>query len=514
MLGDEEAGREMHSRPTDDVGAKLAEGSPGRARTLGGEMRRGDTLRASVGHHPIAMRRNRIFEGRMTIPASRTDYRGSDAGWSFVIGLNICLAGIYTNFAVNVGGYWIPGVPVIAGAMLLVPHMRFLVPHKRDLVWVGALIVFLTVSLVAGGSGASFFDTRLTSWLQIIAALGCAHIILCAMHYPQAVRNTLFLWMIFIVVGVILETVFSPMRELSDAFRHAAFEGRFLYFDGDARDLRDYGFVRPKLFTQEPSHVAKAFVAFGAGWYVLSSSRRRLMILLGCTILATLFLGSPIVLLVLPLAWFLDRIASGRAVSGIVAAAIPALGIIAIVLTRVFSTRIASILSGKDASFFERSQGPYEVALRVIDQYPIFGVGIGAKEALLTQVQIVYSSHATSWQHENYLTTLSNACANSLSYFGVAGALVFYFLLAQWAKGFGIQTLVSLPVMLLFFQLDGALEGLRMWGLIAVVLGCYSMTARSSPPTVETSSTRGVVRETGAVRSGVPSGNSRSALKT
>ncbi|MBX7435315.1 hypothetical protein JDV09_24905 [Mycobacterium sp. Y57] len=423
----------------------------------------------------------------MTELASASYDRQSKGGLTFVIGLNLCLAGIYTNFGFHVGGRPATGVLVIAGAMFLVPHM---VPHMRSLFWLGWLVFFLTVSLVAGGSGAVLFEKRLTSWLQIIVALGCAHIVLCAIVYPKTVRKTLFLWLMFIVVGMILETIFSPIRELSDAFRHVVFLKELLYVD-DVRDLNIYGFVRPKLFTAEPSHVASGFVIFGAGWYVLSSLRRRFILMLICTILAILFLGSPFVLLALPLAWFLDRMASGHAVFGLVAAGVPLLGIVALILMR-FSTRFADILSGKDTSFFVRFLGPYEVALKSIEQYPLFGVGIGAKPALDRHIDIVYSSFGSSWVDDHRLYLLNNAFANSLSFFGLAGAAIFFFLIARWAKGFGIRALVSLLVILLLFQLDGGLETLRMWGSIAVVLGCYAMARENN------------VRETEEAPPGVP----------
>jgi len=407
-----------------------------------------------------------------TTPHQRSQ---SKPGLSFVIGLNLCLAGLYTNVAVTVGGFSVWGFPVLIGAL-------FLIPHVRGLVSLGWLISFLTVSLLAGGSGPEMFNYRLTSWLQIIVALGCAHIMLCAMDYPETVRKALFLWMIFIVGGVMLETEFAPLRAVSDAFRYAVFEGRFIY-DSEVRDLREYGFVRPKLFTQEPSHVAKAFVVFGAGWYVLAQ-RRRLAVLLTCTFLFALFLGSPIVLLVLPLAWFLDRIASGRSVHGVVVASLPLLGVIAFATAQLFSTRLARILRGEDSSFFIRYQGPYEVALQSIEQYPIFGVGIGAKEALWEQIRDAYSPFypwdlGSSWLYSNYLTILGNAFANSFAFFGIVGAAIFYFLIARWLDRLGITALVSLPVIFLFFQLDGALEGLRMWASIAIVLGSYAMGNRN-----------------------------------
>jgi hypothetical protein len=94
--------------------------------------------------------------------------------------------------------------------------------------------------------------------------------------------------------------------------------------------------------------------------------------------------------------------------------------------------------------------------------------------------------------HDNRLYLLNNAFANSLSFFGIVGAVIFYFLVAQWARGFGIKALVSLSVTLLFFQLDGGLETLRMWGSIALVLGCYAMASGSN------------ARETEEVRPEVP----------
>lgn len=266
------------------------------------------------------------------------------------------MAGIYANFfAVNVGNYPYPGVAVLVGAAFLIPHMT---PHTRSLKWMSLIflgfLVFL--SFATGGRDVNDTDGRLTSLLQIIAAVGCAHVLLSAMAYPpKTVRKTLFFfWMtFFIVVGVILESTFSPVRDLSDAFRHAAFEGRFIYEKNDARDIQQYGFVRPKLFTREPAHVAMAFMTFAPGWYVLSSFRRRFVLLLICTILVALFfLGSPIVLLVPPLAWYLDRMLARRAMSGIVAAGLPVLAIVGFTLTQVFSTRFANILSGKDGSFF------------------------------------------------------------------------------------------------------------------------------------------------------------------
>ncbi len=136
-----------------------------------------------------------------------------------------------------------------------------------------------------------------------------------------------------------------------------------------------------------------------------------------------------------------------RAMSGIVAAGLPVLAIVGFTLTQVFSTRFANILSGKDGSFFCSLPGTLRVAIKTIEQFPIFGVGVGHKEALYKEVQDVYTHYYqfnTSWVYHNYLYALNNAFANSLSYFfGLIGAVVFLFLgcamgqgIRNWTVGF------------------------------------------------------------------------------
>jgi len=365
----------------------------------------------------------------------------------------------------------IPGVLGLFGACLLIRNLRKL---SAGLLLVG----FLTVSLIAGGSGSEMFDVRLPSYLQMVAAIACAHVLLCSVQYSSAIRRSLLIWLVFITVGVIAESALMPVKDLSEAFRQSVYSGRFLYAN-DVRDMVEYGTVRPKLFTQEPSHISKAFIVFGSGWYLLAPYRRRLIILLVCTVIVTYFLRSPFTLLGVPVALFLARMASGRKLSGVLVWSIPVAGFSAVAFTQIFAARFATIQSGQDFSFFTRYQGPYEVAVASIQQHPIFGVGIGAKEALWDEVQRVYSPFFGSMSalYKVYLDYFNNGLANSIMFFGVIGALAFFTLVAYWIKQFDIGPSVSLPIVGLFFLLDGALEGIRMWSSIALVLGCYALAA-------------------------------------
>lgn len=404
---------------------------------------------------------------------------------TFLVGLNCYILALYLNIAVTAGSFIVPGVLGLVGAVLMVMHFRFTVP-------VVLLFLFLTLSLVGGHSEpdefVEMFLIRLPSFVQIVVAIGCAHILLCAMtNYADAVRRTLRFWMLFITIGVVLEALIPGVREVSDAFRSWAFDGRFIY-DAENRDLVDYGIVRPNLFSQEPSHVSKGFVVFATGWYLLAS-RRRLLTLLVCTAIVTLFLRSPFTLLAIPLALFLGRMASGRPLSRVVAAGVPILGLVAIGASQLFSARLENIASGEDTSFFTRYQGPFEVASATIQEYPIFGVGIGAKEAMWDAVYdsyLLYFSDAT-YLYKVYLDHFNNAFANSLMFFGVVGGIAFYWLVSWWFRSMNVPRTVSLSVVLLFFMLDGALEGIRMWSSIALILGCFviAQQARNEPPLPE-----------------------------
>ena len=424
--------------------------------------------------------------GQVTATTAPTHTLGvQEVPITFLAGLNLYIAALYLNVAVNVGGFVVPGVLGLAGAVLLVPHVRNLMPAVM-------LVGFLTLSLLAGGSGAEMLATRLPSYVQIVAAIGCAHILLCAMtSYATAVRKVLFAWMLFVTVGVILETLLPPFRDMSDAFRVWAFDGRFIY-SSEKRDLAQYGIVRPTLFSQEPSHVSKAFVVFAAGWYVLAKPGGRLAVLVICTVLVTGFLRSPFTLLAVPLALFLARMASGRPTVSLIAAGVPLLGVLAYAFTHVFTARWQHMMSGGDFSFYSRYQAPYEVAAAAIERHPVFGVGIGGKEALRDEMYWALSRFMNVGQMDGiYLDYFNNAFANSFMFFGLVGAAVFYALVAWWARSFGVTPWVSLPVVVLFFQLDGALEGVRMWSSIAVVLGCYAIAkshaserqSSESPPT-------------------------------
>ncbi|RDH77712.1 hypothetical protein DVS77_15215 [Mycolicibacterium moriokaense] len=163
--------------------------------------------------------------------------------------------------------------------------------------------------------------------------------------------------------------------------------------------------------------------------------------------------------------------------------AIPLMGAAVVAATGVFSTRLASILSGEDFSFYARYPGPFIVAQLTVDQYPIFGVGVGAKEALWEQMQTAFARFYPSLNtlYDEYLGYFNNALANSVMFFGIVGAVAFYYLIAQWAKGFGVGTAVALSVVLLFFMLDGALEGIRMWSSIAIVWGCFMLASGANP---------------------------------
>ena len=116
---------------------------------------------------------------------------------------------------------------------------------------------------------------------------------------PELVSKLFLGFAIFILIGTMLE-VYSLFKDLSDDFRHWVFR-RGIY-EADLRDLALYGQIRPKLFTSEPSHVAKFYILSLFVWFALSRNSWRYMIYVFLMAGGLIIIRSPVIVLSIPLA--------------------------------------------------------------------------------------------------------------------------------------------------------------------------------------------------------------------
>ena len=244
--------------------------------------------------------------------------------------------------------------------------------------------------------------------------------------------------LLLLIVGSLLE-LYGGLRPVSDAFRRAANTWRAIY-DSDARDLSNYGGLRPNFFASEPS-VLGILAGYSLLFWFLSSSTfrsRRLAIAAVLAMLAFAIIRSPTVLVCLAAVvffYFSERFAGPK----LSRARCAALGSCALLLNLLAPVMIAATTEyGQTGSFLLRALGPPIVAGAVLQDSPLFGVGLGGREALMKGVLSGYSSSGAFAQFPhlwegavsgtmstNHLIT--NQFWEFWIYFGLAGGVLMIF---------------------------------------------------------------------------------------
>lgn len=393
--------------------------------------------------------------------------------------VSLYLLGVYTNLGIYSGGrLLIPSVLCgFSGSLLLLKNFRQI--RAAHLINLGALIGIAVVTVVFSPHFWECLLEHIKSLAQFIYALGLAYgFYLEISRWPlKQVRNLFLGIVVAILAGLVLE-VYTPFAQISDAAREILYRDAFLYAS-EERDLRDFGVLRPKLFTQEPSHPAKFLLSSATIWLALSTSRFRSLIYGGMILLALFLTRSGILLaagfLGVAVLYFLPHPSSRpqkRRITLIHYLALP----VGLVMTAVLGflvspERFKAAQSDADTSTFMRFHGPATVAHDVLIAYPFFGAGVGGNEAvsdIILPIYIQHNSHAHYWfQNDPLVSFLGNSFFAYWVYLGLLGGLAFsvflYRLIGDFGRGYYRFCLIWIVVQL---NLDGAFVGPRMWSYI------------------------------------------------
>ncbi len=278
--------------------------------------------------------------------------------------------------------------------------------------------------------------------------------------------------------------IYTPFRAISDEARRYLYSGRYLYED-DARDILFSGTIRPKVFTQEPSHLAKALAVTISASVVLSRHRYRVAIGLLAWLAAYRLVTAPTLLLGLGviIASVVFKTPRAYSVTGllvrIAAVAIPIAGFVWIqdLASLLPFARAQAIASGADRSFVIRSIGPATIAWETITRYPISGSGIGGREAISPIVLEFYGSLPGFWIERFRLNAgagWGNAFFEIFTYSGiVTGAIVLPALL--WVtRQFSSSALFSALLFFLVFNFDAGFTSSRPWIYYAILAASFA----------------------------------------
>lgn len=407
------------------------------------------------------------------------------SGWFVAVLLLVISWCTYLHVPLESGGrLLVPSFPTVALAPLI-----FLVVQRNltsaDLVFV-LKVAFVLLLSIAISPGYAHVQEKLFSMIQFVMAVAVAIMIIKLMQQlPRASceRVLLVLWCL-IVVGSILET-FGIIRDASDSFRAWAYESTYGLYDADLRDVNMVGWTRPKLFSEEPSHLTKFFIAAINAWLLIRVTAAKAVVAAIATLVMVVIMGSPMLLVsavitVAILVWNQRARMGARLMSLIVVLMIGAV-VGANLGDTAFSnitTRITRIDDMSDESV-ERMSGderrvilPYSMLVETWLGTPLFGVGIGGKEVLAQRSGTARSSSS--------MIKGNNALADIGIYLGIVGGTMFMVLLWRQARRSGVMRMGLLTVIfVLFSQLMGGIDTFRFWGFIALLWGALTIADRT-----------------------------------
>lgn len=408
--------------------------------------------------------------------------------------LLVLLVATYLNLGVTVGGSYVSGLLLIPlGLALLSIHLmgpdRKKVGRATALFFIAGLSWALTIPFSPDPSG--FFLEHVKSLALLVASILTAYGIYAEIsrHSPRKLESSAIAIFLFLLILGLLE-VFTPFSDLSNSVRSFIFGDAFLY-SSDIRDLQIAGGVRPKVFTQEPSHYAKALAVSLACAVILSRHRSRYVLGGMGWILSIGVAGSPTLLLApgiiaLEMAYRSPTNYSSQflKILRILVVFIPIfiLANLQQVASYLPFERTQQIAVGSDGSALTRSVAPPMIAAETIRQYPLAGAGIGGRELVDDIVYRVYSQfpgyHLRRLDDNLGYAGWGNAFFEIPVYGGFVFTILLMALLLHSFKRLHFSRLLGFGCFFLIFNFDSGFVSPRVWCYFMVVMAICAVRFR------------------------------------
>lgn len=297
---------------------------------------------------------------------------------------------------------------------------------------------------------------------------------------PKNISKLFYAFILIVLIGTLIENYVPPFKAVSDSFRSTIFHSGV--YENDIRDVYLYSNVRPKLFTSEPSHVAKFYLLSLFAWFSLSTNKRRYLELLLFTIAGYLSIRSPIIILIIPLIIIIEMFYNDKVninsifrkdrpliQKSLLFALIISLLLMFLSFSFLLKIRINKTLKGEDESFSIRIAGPALIAAETIKKYPLWGAGVTGKESIADIIEKIYSKLNVIYY--SLYSFASNAFFMFFIYYGIVGSCLVLFCMRVLLKRLGITRLCFVILSIIVFgQIMGAFVGPRVWCYAFIVL--------------------------------------------
>jgi hypothetical protein len=406
----------------------------------------------------------------------------------------ICLflIGMYTNYTIMVSAKVpFPSAPCGIAGLILLLRRRDLITPRAFACFISIVLLFLISVLCA--TDIRLLPRRTNGLIQLTYSLTIGYALFLTV--TQASRRQiagLFLgFALVILVGCLLEG-HAGLRPLSDAVRKVLYSQGV--YENDMRDVLFYKRVRPKFFASEPASVTFCYTLFTFLWVVVSHWRWKLVAYVGLVGLGMYAMPGPtlllMLLLILPYMLFLASRRAGRLDVGrllmFACIAVVFFGAFVVLGQSLFAARLEAVMSGDDASFFYRVQGPALAGLDVMKHYPFAGAGLSGDpfvETVITNVYLRSASYSAGWQ------VVSPATELVINYFwlhwiflGLVWGLIMMGALTVWLRVLGVPSFAFCwMVWAILGQASGAYVGPTCWAVLFLAGAAAVLHQRPQP---------------------------------
>jgi hypothetical protein len=402
------------------------------------------------------------------------------------------LLGIYTGVHLYSGKtllvpFFVAG---IAGFILLIKNQkRIRVQHVTA---IGAIVVIAWLSVLFKGVDI-FFIERFKGAVQITYSILLAYgfFLELSSWEKEKIAKLFYYCCLLIIIGCALEN-YTPFKLLSDNFRHAVFKTGV--YENVARDISMFGMERPKLFTSEPSHVSKFLLFSMFLWLAFSQDKDKYIKVVVFALAGVLLIGSPIVVLIIPISFVIAIYLEGNGLSGFLKKMTPkkfllsfvfvffVLLLIFVIQMTLLASRFAVMASGKaDASTIIRVIAPPLITFDVLKEYPMWGAGITGKEMVADKAffRLRMGFGLTFIKDTKQATNMvGNIFWLHWIYFGLFGGILMVWAIYLLMKVLRVKHyLYCLFLILIFSQTMGGYVSVKTWTFfIGIFLTSVLMT--------------------------------------
>ena len=387
----------------------------------------------------------------------------------------IIISSIYFVPDYYLSGVRLPNVtPVFLASILL-----FLNVSSRQ-VWYSltrfliSIVILLSLGLIAVPEYSLYFNERITGTVQLFFSIYIFSIcVINVVNVDVKKIDSMILVLYFTLLIIAMLERTGLLFNVSELIRNSLYG--FSMYSGYERDIRSYGFVRPMAFMKEPAHFAWLVSILGFYLYKRNVITIKIIITIGFVFLY--LISSPICLILFSALLIDYEIVNKSRV--VITLPVFSLFII-LIINLVFESRIDGFLNGTDISVLSRLVGPPLITLKVLQEYPFFGLGLTADTLVTDYVYAVFFYFSEFGALDPLDDTVlakrvTNYFFQSFVYLGLAGVLIIIYIFNCFLRNYLTpkELLSTVSIFIVFSLGMGGLVTPRVFIGLYLIFVCY-----------------------------------------